>query len=102
MWMKFYIIHNIPKNYIKLYAVPIVYNDGKLVGNFSATDLKHMYRNESPCLNMTVYSPSSIYYQGLFKDYTTLGMVLKHFNHRVWLVDEGKISYRSNGLYYKL
>jgi predicted transcriptional regulator len=81
-------------------AVPVVDDEGKLVGNFSVTDLKKMYTETWISLNLTIYdylskhSPSSLINQGLSSDYTTLHNVLEYFNtypyHRVWILDNDK------------
>jgi CBS-domain-containing membrane protein len=85
-----------------LYAVAVVDSDGKLFGNFSATDLKALCRESLPSLFVTVgeflasHSPTSLTSGGLSTglnvDHATLSSVLNYFNqyphHRVWLVDD--------------
>ncbi len=83
-----------------LYAVAVVNNDGELVGNFSANDLKAMCQENWPSFFVPVYeyllqhSPTSLMANGLSIEYSTLRTALKYFGsypqHRIWVVDSNK------------
>jgi len=81
-------------------AVPIVDADGKLIGNFSATDLVGLYSEKLPDFEQTVvgylkaHSPQSLNSASLIGNHTTLKDVLAFFDanpyHRVWITESGK------------
>jgi CBS domain-containing protein len=81
-------------------AVPVVDGEGKLVGNFSAVDLKEMYTEKWPSFQLPVkeylekHSKSSLVSESLDYQGSTLQDVLNFFDthpfHRVWVVTEGK------------
>jgi CBS domain-containing protein len=87
-----------------LYAVAVVDSDGKLVGNFSATDLKAICQENLPSFFVSVsdylakHSPTSLTSSGLSAgldtNHATLSSVLNYFgqysHHRVWLVEDDK------------
>jgi CBS domain-containing protein len=88
-----------------LYAVAVVDEDGKLVGNFSATDLKAMCQENWPSFFTPVseylasHSPTSLFASssgssGLNLDYATLSTALEYFHespqHRVWVLEDGR------------
>jgi len=84
----------------ELTAVPIVNENGQLVGNFSATDLKAMCQENWPSFFIPVsqylaeHSPTSLMSIGMSLDFATLNTALKYFNdypqHRVWILENEK------------
>ena len=82
--------------YNNLSAVPIVNDNGDLVGNFSATDLKVLCQENWPSFFVPVldylkeHSPNSVSTLGLPQNLTlrdALGYLNDHNYHRVWVLN---------------
>lgn len=80
-------------------AVGVVDEQGKLVGNFSASDLKGLYREQLPSLTLSVreylkkHSPKSLSPISTPKDATLMEvakMLKENKLHRLWVLDENR------------
>jgi CBS domain-containing protein len=79
-----------------LTAVPIVDDNGVLVGNFSASDLKNFHSNsyKLPVMKMSSPEPTFIHQDSKFADVVQLmgkGDKKHKRYHRVWVCDDNKI-----------